>query len=50
VYEQAASAFDDVYIATSDACIINEVKKFTDNVILTSSNNNCGTECCNEAY
>ncbi|KAA6371817.1 MAG: putative 3-deoxy-manno-octulosonate cytidylyltransferase [Streblomastix strix] len=50
VYEQAATVFDDVYIATSDTCIETAAKKFTNNVVLTSSNNNCGTECCNEAY
>ncbi|GAB6012217.1 3-deoxy-manno-octulosonate cytidylyltransferase [Viscerimonas tarda] len=50
VYEQAARALDEVWVATDDERIVKAVKDFGGNVILTSPAHRSGTDRCNEAY
>jgi 3-deoxy-manno-octulosonate cytidylyltransferase (CMP-KDO synthetase) len=49
VYEQASRALDSVYVATDDSRIIDAVKKFGGNAIMTSSEHRSGTDRCAEA-
>lgn len=51
VYEQCklAGILDDVVVATDDERIVQHVKSFGGNVVLTSASHKCGTERCNEA-
>jgi len=50
VYEQVrkSSSLTEVIVATDDQRIVNHVKSFQGNVIMTSQNHNTGTERCNE--
>ncbi|MDR2679724.1 MAG: 3-deoxy-manno-octulosonate cytidylyltransferase, partial [Tannerella sp.] len=50
VYEQVQSNVDRLYVATDDERIVEAVKKFGGNVILTSEEHNSGTDRCYEAY
>lgn len=50
VYTQVASVLSDVYVATDDLSIAEEVKRFNGKVILTSPDHNSGTDRCYEAY
>lgn len=49
VYEQAAKAIAEVWVATDDERIVNAVKKFGGNVVMTSLNHRSGTDRCAEA-
>ena len=51
VYEQCklAGVLDEIVIATDDERIVQHVKGFGGNVVLTSASHKCGTERCNEA-
>lgn len=49
VYEQCTKALTTVYVATDDARIENEVKRFGGNVILTKSTHQSGTDRIAEA-
>jgi 3-deoxy-manno-octulosonate cytidylyltransferase (CMP-KDO synthetase) len=51
VYEQCnlAGTLDDLIVATDDERIVQHVKSFGGNVVLTSATHKCGTERCNEA-
>jgi 3-deoxy-manno-octulosonate cytidylyltransferase (CMP-KDO synthetase) len=49
VYEQASKALDSVYVATDDERIIDAVKKFGGNAVMTSSDHRSGTDRCAEA-
>jgi len=49
VYEQAAKAIDDVWVATDDERIVVAVKKFGGNVVMTSTEHRSGTDRCAEA-
>jgi len=48
-YEQATKALDDVYVATDDERIADEVKRFGGHFVLTSKNHNSGTDRLAEA-
>ncbi|MDR0961768.1 MAG: 3-deoxy-manno-octulosonate cytidylyltransferase [Mediterranea sp.] len=50
VYEQVSSVLEHVYVATDDARIEAEVKRFGGKVVMTSSNHKSGTDRCYEAY
>ena len=50
VYEQVAKVLVNVYVATDDERIYNEVKSFGGNVIMTRSDHNSGTDRIEEAY
>lgn len=50
VYEQTRLVLDDVWIATDDERIANEVSRFGGNSVLTSTNHKSGTDRCNEAF
>ncbi len=49
VYEQAAKAIEEVWVATDDERIVNAVKSFGGNVVMTSLNHRSGTDRCAEA-
>ncbi len=49
VYEQAALAVKNVYVATDDKRIFSAVKNFGGNVIMTSASHKSGTDRCAEA-
>lgn len=49
VYEQAAKAMADVWVATDDERIVAEVKRFGGNVVMTSTEHRSGTDRCAEA-
>jgi 3-deoxy-manno-octulosonate cytidylyltransferase (CMP-KDO synthetase) len=49
VYEQASKALDSVYVATDDERIVEAVKKFGGNAIMTSADHRSGTDRCAEA-
>ncbi len=49
VYEQATKALDEVWIATDDERIVDAVKAFGGNVVMTSTNHRSGTDRCAEA-
>ena len=49
VYEQAKLVLSDVYVATDDDRIANEVKQFGGNYIMTSENHQSGTDRIAEA-
>jgi 3-deoxy-manno-octulosonate cytidylyltransferase (CMP-KDO synthetase) len=50
VYERALKSLDDLYVATDDERIAEEVNKFRGKVVMTSSDHNTGTNRCLEAY
>jgi 3-deoxy-manno-octulosonate cytidylyltransferase (CMP-KDO synthetase) len=49
VYEQSSKALNHVYVATDDERIVNEVKKFGGQVVMTRSDHKSGTDRCAEA-
>jgi 3-deoxy-manno-octulosonate cytidylyltransferase (CMP-KDO synthetase) len=49
VYEQASKALTTVYVATDDARILDAVKKFGGNVVMTADFHKSGTDRCAEA-
>jgi 3-deoxy-manno-octulosonate cytidylyltransferase (CMP-KDO synthetase) len=49
VYEQALKAIDEVWVATDDDRIADEVKRFGGNVVMTSIDHRSGTDRCAEA-
>ncbi|MFP4024665.1 MAG: 3-deoxy-manno-octulosonate cytidylyltransferase [Thiohalospira sp.] len=49
VYEQAKKALDNVYVATDDKRIANEVKRFGGQFVITSKNHESGTDRIAEA-
>ncbi|NVK26458.1 MAG: 3-deoxy-manno-octulosonate cytidylyltransferase [Flavobacteriia bacterium] len=50
VYERASMGADHVLVATDDQRIVDEVKRFNGNVIMTASHHTTGTNRCLEAY
>jgi len=50
VYERAGSAIDDLYVATDDHRITEEVESFGGKSVMTSAHHNSGTNRCLEAY
>ncbi|MEN7548902.1 3-deoxy-manno-octulosonate cytidylyltransferase [Rapidithrix thailandica] len=52
VYEQASKAkkLDEIVVATDHEAIVEEVKSFGGNVVMTSENHQSGTDRCYEAY
>ncbi|MCK9254703.1 MAG: 3-deoxy-manno-octulosonate cytidylyltransferase [Bacteroidales bacterium] len=49
VYMQVAKVFDEVWVATDDIRIVNEVESFLGNVVLTKKKHKSGTDRCAEA-
>jgi len=49
VYENSSKALEEVYVATDDERIFNEVEAFGGNVVMTSGEHQSGTERCREA-
>ncbi len=49
VYEQASLVLDNVYVASDDIRIAEEVKSFGGNIIMTSDTHRSGTDRCAEA-
>ncbi len=49
VYEQVSKVIHDVYVATDDQRIFNQVEEFGGNVVMTSSNHRSGTDRIEEA-
>lgn len=49
VYVQASLVFDEVWVATDDVRIVNEVESFGGNVVLTKKKHKSGTDRCAEA-
>lgn len=49
VYEQVRSVLDDVYVATDDERIMNAVKSFGGNAVMTSPNHKSGTDRIEDA-
>ena len=49
VYEQAVKAMEEVWVATDDERIVDAVKGFGGNVVMTSLNHRSGTDRCAEA-
>ena len=49
VYEQASKAIKEVWVATDDQRIVDAVKSFGGNVVMTSLNHRSGTDRCAEA-
>ncbi len=50
VYEQVAKAVETIYVATDDERIVDCVKTFGGNVVMTSPTHRSGTDRCHEAY
>jgi len=50
VYERALDSLDDLYVATDDERVVEEVKKFGGKAVMTSPDHNTGTNRCLEAY
>lgn len=50
VYEQVKKAVDDVCVATDDERIVEAVKAFGGNVVMTSDKHRSGTDRCYEAF
>lgn len=50
VYEQATKVLEQVYVATDDDRIYNEVCSFGGKAVMTSDNHSSGTDRCYEAY
>ena len=50
VYEQVNGVLDEAYVATEDARIEAEVKRFGGKVVMTSVNHKSGTDRCYEAF
>ena len=50
VYEQVSKVLADVYVATDDVRIYNQVLAFGGNAIMTSDQHKSGTDRCYEAY
>jgi 3-deoxy-manno-octulosonate cytidylyltransferase (CMP-KDO synthetase) len=50
VYEQALKIVVDVYVATDDQRIFDEVERFGGKVVMTSDQHRSGTDRCYEAY
>lgn len=50
VYEQVCGVLDDVYVATDDERIEDEVRRFGGKVVMTSANHKSGTDRCYEAF
>lgn len=50
VYERAGSVIDELYVATDDHRITEEVKSFGGKSVMTSAHHNSGTNRCLEAY
>ena len=50
VYEQASKALETVYVATDDERIVEVVKGFSGNVVMTSPHHTTGTNRCLEAF
>ena len=50
VYKQAQKALDTVVVATDDERIVEAVRSFSGNVVMTSPNHRSGTDRCWEAY
>ncbi|MBP8993290.1 MAG: 3-deoxy-manno-octulosonate cytidylyltransferase, partial [Bacteroidales bacterium] len=46
VYVQASLVFDEVWVATDDVRIVNEVESFGGNVVLTKKKHKSGTDRC----
>jgi len=49
VYEQAQKALEELWVATDDERIVEAVKAFGGNVVMTSTNHRSGTDRCAEA-
>ena len=49
VYEQAQKALEEIWVATDDERIVDAVKGFGGNVVMTSTNHRSGTDRCAEA-
>lgn len=50
VYEQVSLCLDQVYVATDDQRILDAVKAFGGNAVMTSDQHQSGTDRCYEAY
>lgn len=50
VYEQVKLALDEVWVATDDTRILETVKSFGGNAVMTSAEHKSGTDRCKEAY
>lgn len=50
VYEQAKKAFEEVYVCTDDERILQAVKSFGGNAIMTGTHHKSGTDRCHEAF
>lgn len=50
VYEQVSSVLSEVYVATDDERIADEVRRFGGKVVMTSTHHRSGTDRCYEAY
>lgn len=50
VYESSLNSMDELYVATDDTRVFEEVASFGGNVIMTSPDHNTGTSRCLEAY
>lgn len=50
VWRQAKKALPDVFVATDDMRIFNEVERFGGNAVMTRSDHRSGTDRCREAY
>lgn len=49
VYEKASEALDEVWVATDDQRIYDEIRNFDGNVVMTSTEHQSGTDRCREA-